>query len=116
MNTLAINVASWDMSVDGSANIAIASGTAAVAQDVASAVSVFLGEMYYDITFGIPYLATVMGQSYAPALVGQYLEQVALTVPTVVSAKAFITSFQNRKISGSIQVIDTTGQTLGISF
>lgn len=108
--------AGWDLTVDGSRNLSMLSGPAAVAQDVASAISTFLGEVYYDTTQGIPFFADVLGQAYSPSLLRALLVQAALTVPDVVQAQAKITGFQNRKITGVVNIIDTSGQALGVTF
>ena len=116
MNTIGLSSPAWDLELDANGNIAMATGPSAIAQDVASAISTFLGEVYYDTTQGIPYFAQVLGQAYSPALLQALLIQAALTVPGVVSAKAVITSFAGRKVTGTVYVIDTTGQTLGVTF
>ena len=115
MNTIQLSAA-WDLEPDANKNIALASGPGAIAQDVASAISTFLGEVYYDTTQGIPYFSKVLGQEYSPSLAQALLVQAALTVPGVVSAQAKITGFVNRKIGGTVTVIDTTGQSLGVTF
>jgi len=116
MNTVQLSSPAWDFQLDANGNIALATGANAIAQDVASAISTFLGEVYYDTTQGIPYFSNVLGQQYSSSLVQSLLIQAALTVPGVVSAKATITSFKNRKITGTVTVIDTNGQALGVTF
>jgi hypothetical protein len=114
MDTLALSPA-WDLTLDGANNLAIISGPAQIAQDVASAIAVFLGELYWDTTQGIPWL-TMLGESYNPPLLIALLEQTTLTVPNVISAQATINSFQNGNISGIVKVIDTTGAAQNVSF
>lgn len=116
MDTLALSSPAWDLTIDANNNIALASGPNQEAQDVASAISTYLGEVLYDTSIGIPYFSEVLGQNYAPSLIRALLEGAALTVPGVVKAKATITGFQNRQISGNVQIIDTTGQALGVNF
>jgi hypothetical protein len=115
MNTLQLSP-SWDLTLDSNGNLAILSGPAAIAQDVASAISVFLGELYWDTTQGIPWLSDVLGQSYNPQLMVALLEKTALTVPGVVTAKAAINSYQNGMVSGSITVTDDTGTSQSVGF
>ena len=62
MNTIALSSPAWDLEVDATGNIAMATGPNAIAQDVASAISTFLGEVYYDTTLGVPYLTDVLAQ------------------------------------------------------
>ncbi len=118
MNTIKLSDATWGLMLDSSGNIALATDGEAISQDVASAISTFLGECYYDTTIGVPWQSKAFGEEYSESLVIALLEKAALTVPGVVSASATITSFnrQNRQVTGTIEVIDTTGQQLGVSF
>jgi hypothetical protein len=106
----------WDLMVDSNKNIAIATGPLALAQDVASAIQTYLGEVYYDTTQGLPYLSAVLGQPYAPMLLQAQLQQTALTVPGVLLAKASINTFANRMASGVVYITDASGEALGIHF
>ena len=116
MNTIALSSPAWDLEVDANGNIAMASGPNAIAQDVASAISTFLGEVYYDTSQGIPYFTSVLAQPYSPSLIQALLVQAALAVPGVVKAQATITKFVGRKVSGVVNVIDINGQALGVTF
>lgn len=115
MNTLQLN-AQWDLTVDSNGNIAMESGAAAIAQDVASAISTFLGEVFYDTTLGLPYLSDVLGQAYSPSILRALLEAAALGVPGVVSARATITQFQARVVTGTVIVTDSDGRTVLVTF
>ena len=115
MNTIQLSPA-WDLTLDANGNLAMATGPGAIAQDVASAISLFAGELLYDTSQGLPYLSEVFGPGYAPALVRSLLEQAALAVPGVVQAQASITAFNQGQISGSIRVIDQDGQAIGVHF
>lgn len=107
MNTLQLN-SDWDLFVDSAGNIAMATGGYAVAQDVASQSRLFSGELWYDITQGIPYFQRILG--YLPSLQflkSQYISA-ALSVPGVQSAKCFLTGpGRNREVGGQIQITDT---------
>ena len=89
-DTILLDRTTWDMVVDSNGNIAVASAPYALEQDVASAVSLFLGELWYDTTKGVPYFESILGQLPPPSLFRSYLERAALTVPGVVSAQATI--------------------------
>ena len=106
----------WDLSVDTSKNIAVASHALSLAQDVACAIQVFQGELFYDISQGIPYKDMVLGQMYAPSVLVGLLQNTALTVPGVVYAVAAVTAFNNRQISGTIDITDVSGHTITIQF
>ena len=58
-STLALELQDWDLCVDTSGNIALATEPYAIAQDVASACKTFLGECWYDTTYGIPAVAMI---------------------------------------------------------
>ena len=99
MKTLLLDRTVWDLVLDTSGNIALASNPYAIAQDVASAVKLFLGECWYDTTKGIP-----------------YFDQAALTVPEVVQAQCTIVSIKDRVLTGQIEVIDTEGVSHNVTF
>jgi vacuolar-type H+-ATPase catalytic subunit A/Vma1 len=118
MNTLALQTSDWDLYANASGNIALLSDSSAIAQDVASAISTFLGEVYYDTTLGIPYLSEIFGQSYSSSLISSLLQTTALTVPGVVSVQISNLSFEyaSRALSADVMIIDTTGAATGITF
>lgn len=108
-NTLLLDRTKWDLVLDSNGNIALAAPPYALEQDVASAVRLFLGELWYDTTKGIPYFEEILGQLPPVSLVTAYIEKAALSVPGVVSARCVISSFQNRSVAGEIQFIDDSG-------
>lgn len=118
-NTLLLDQTEWDLVLDANGNIAMASPPYAIAQDVASAVRTFLGEVYYDTTQGI-WSTNVNGRTLGklpPAsLLLELINQVALTVPGVVTVQTFITSFSGRTVSGNIQFVDVNNETHTVNF
>lgn len=117
MQTLLLSTADWDLSVDANSNIAVADPNYSLAQDAASAIKTFLGELYYDTTVGVPWLTQILGQGSSLALLKQQLVDAALTVPGVASAQVFISSFANRVVTGQVQVVSAgTGQTSAANF
>lgn len=116
MDTLLLDQTAWDLVLDASGNIAVASAPYALAQDAATAVRTFLGECWYDTTLGLPYTTRILGQSPIPyALIKAQCVAAAMTVPGVVSAQMFITSTSGRELQGQLQITDNSGVTLGIS-
>ena len=107
--TLLLDRTQWDLVLDSNGNIALASPPYALEQDVASAVRLFLGELWYDTTKGIPYFEEILGQLPPVSLLTAYIESAALSVPGVISARCIISSFQDRSVSGEIQFIDDSG-------
>lgn len=104
-NTLALDVDSWDLGVDDNGNIAMLTGAAAIAQDVASACRLFSGELWYDTTQGIPYFQNILGQMPPLAILKAYFIAAAMTVPGVTGAKCFISniSSSSRIVTGQVQ-------------
>ena len=116
MNTLLLTLDTWDLCTDASGNIAMATEPYSLAQDVASAVKLFLGELWYDTTQGVPYFSQVLGQFPPIPLLKALIQVQALTVPGVVSATVFITDFIDRTPVGQVQVMDSAGVTSVAAF
>lgn len=115
-NTLLLDQSAWDLVIDSAGNIAMATPPYALAQDVASAVRLFLGELWYNTPKGIPYFEDVLGHLPPLSLLTGYMEQAALTVPGVMSAQVIISAFDAREIRGEVQFIDETGAASGVTF
>lgn len=123
MKTLLLATDTWDLCLDASGNIAVADVPYALAQDVASALRTFLGEVWYDDTLGIPYFQKVLGKAPPLTVFQALMEQTALTaVPTtadvyVVKATCTIQAFNptTRVITGQVQFIDSNNQTGTVS-
>lgn len=115
-STLLLDQSQWDIVLDSSGNIALAAPPYALAQDVASSVKTFLGEVYYDTTDGIDYFDDVLGHLPPSAQLIQLIQAQALKVPGVVTAQVVIQSFNQREISGQIQFTDASGQTTTVNF
>lgn len=115
LNTLLLDNASWDLTVDAAGNIAMASPPYAVAQDVASAIRTFLGDCYYDQTQGVPYFQTILGKSPPLSVFRAAMVSAALTVPSVTSAQCIIESFADRKVTGQVIFTTSDGTTGSVS-
>lgn len=115
-NTLLLDIEAWDLVLDASGNIAMASAPYAIAQDVASAVRLFLGELWYDTTQGIPYWTKVLGKLPPASLLIELINKAALSVRDVVSCQTFITSFTKRGVTGQIQFVDINNVTTTVVF
>jgi len=115
-NTLYLDPQAWDLVLDSSGNIAMASPPYALAQDAASAIRTFIGECWYDVTVGIPYWQQILGKFPPIALMKAQFVAAALTVPGVTAAQAFITGIVDRKVTGQVQVTDASGVVSFASF
>jgi hypothetical protein len=107
--TLLLDRSSWDLAIDVSGNIAVASEPYSQVQDVASACRLFLGEAWFATGRGIPYFSLILGKRPPLSLVKTKLVAAALTVPGVISAKAFLTALKQRAIGGQVQIVTQSG-------
>lgn len=110
MDTLLLDLDTWDLVVDASGNLAVASDPYSVAQDVASAIRTFIGECWYNTTRGIPYFEQVLGHLPPLNVLKTLIVNEAATVPGCTNPVVFITSFAGRKIGGQVQFTDSNGQ------
>lgn len=115
-NTLLLDQSAWDLVLDSNNNIALAGAPYSIAQDVASATRTFIGECWYDTSLGIPYWQNILGELPPLQYISQQMIQQAYTIPNVVEAKVQFQSFENRSLSGQIQVIDTDGAANNVAF
>ena len=107
----------WDLSLNSAGDIDVAEDATALAQDAASAIKTFEGEVYYDTSIGVPYFSQILGQKTpALALIKQWLVDAALRVEGVVSAQCYLTSLSDRGLSGQVQVISSTGELAAANF
>lgn len=111
MKTLLLDVSQWDLLLNAAGDIAIASDPYAKAQDVASAVRTFLGEVWYDTSMGVPYFQQILGATPPLTLFQELIVQAAKTVPGVDTAECTITAFENRTVTGQVTFTTTNGQT-----
>ena len=116
MNTLLLDTVTWDLCKDASGNIAMASNPYALAQNAATAIRTFLGEVWYNTSLGIPYFQNILGKQLSPSYVKAQMVAAALTVPDVVSAQCFITGLKNRQLTGQVQVTDAAGNLSAAAF
>lgn len=114
--TLLLDQAAWDLVLDGSGNIALASEPYAIAQNVATACRTFVGECIFDTTLGIPYWEQVLGKLPPEQYVRQQLIDAALTVPEVVEVTPVLLAPTDRGIGGQLQIVDTSGQSTTVNF
>lgn len=111
-STLLLN-ANWDLTLDANGNIAVAAEPYALAQDAASAIQTYLGEVGWDTTLGVPYQTQIFGQAPPMSLLKQLLINAALSAsPDIDSAQVFFSSFNpnTRQLAGQVQLTSVTGQ------
>jgi hypothetical protein len=112
MQTMLLDVSTWDLVVDIDGNVAVASDPYSQAQDAASAIRTFQGEVYYDTSLGVPYWPKVLGLAPSLAELKNLFNVAALAVPDVVTAQSFINAIGNdRTVRGQVQTTNSSGQT-----
>lgn len=116
MTTLLVDTTNNDLVLDAYGNMAVATSPYSDAQDAASAIKTFLGEVWFDTTIGVPYLTQIFGVRSPLAILKQRLIEAALTVPNVVSAQVFISGISERLVAGQVQIVNSSGQIATASF
>lgn len=117
MDTLLLDRSTWDLVLDADGNIAKASNPYSLAQDAASVIRTWLGEVYFDTTVGIPWAQQVMGRSPSLSLLREQLKAAALTVPDVATATVYLVTLTDRRVGGQVQVTSSsTGTTSAADF
>lgn len=114
-STLLLDQEAWDLMVDADGNIAVASEPYALAQDAASYIKLFQGELWYDTTRGIPYFSQILGKLPPIGVMKTAFVDAAELVPGVIAAQCFISSTANRIVQGQVQILDETGAVVAAS-
>lgn len=116
-NTILLDTDAWDLVLDINGNIAAASEPYSLAQDAASAIKTFLGEVFFDTSLGVPYLTDILAKRPSLQLMKSEFVAAAMTVPGVASAKCFLSDVSARQVVGQVQVISqASGQRSAASF
>jgi hypothetical protein len=108
MKTLLLD-SNWDLTIKGG-KIAVADGPYAIAQDVASAVRLFRGELWYDTRPGVPYFQNILGDFPPRGFLVAKFNEAALTVPGVMKIRVELNPITSaRVLSGQIRITDNRG-------
>lgn len=101
----------WDLTLDEFGNIATKDGNNQIAQDVASSVRVFQGEMLFDIERGIRYNEPDKERE----TLSFDLTREAKRIEGVVDALAVMNSLEQRELNATIYVQTDDGEVLNVS-
>lgn len=116
MKTLLLDPTSWDLTVDAYNNIAVAGDPYSLAQDSASQIKLFLGELYYDTVLGIPYWTEILGKFPSPRLMKTAFNAAAKLTPEVVDARCFLViGSLDRVVRGQVQILDANNNVLSFA-
>ena len=111
MNTIFLHPDTWDITLDTSGNIAVATEPYQQAQDISSSCRVFKvqkadgtisGDDYYKQQDGIPILEIMGRSSYPLALYQRNLHDRAMLVNGIVSIDVKLQQLKDRVLSGAI--------------
>lgn len=116
MKTLLLDPQRWDLMVTAGHDVAVAAEPYALAQDAASAIKLFEGEDYYDISRGIPYFGEILGHWPTVRVMKAHFVRAAMTVPGVTAARCFIESIRDRRPKGQVQITNVNGSTSTVGF
>jgi hypothetical protein len=115
MKTLLLDTARWDLVTDAAGNIAVAAPPYAMAQDAASAVRLFRGELWYDTARGIPYFQQILGKQPPLGTMKNAFTVAATSVPNVESVQTFVSSITNRGVVGQMILTTTAGTKIAVT-
>jgi len=115
MPSLLLDLDNWDLCLAANGSIALARPPYSTAQSVSSAIRTVLGEVYYDVTLGIPYFGNILGKNPQLTYIIAQMEAAALSVPGVVAATCTISSVNGRAVTGQVEFTDSGGNTQTIS-
>lgn len=117
MQTLLLDPVTWDLVLDAHGNIAVASNPYSLAQDAASQIKLFYGELWYQDNIGIPYWQQILGHLPPVSVIKNQFVAAAKLVPEVVGAQCFISEITTqRKVTGQVQILDDSGNIVAASF
>lgn len=112
MNTLPLNPDTWDITLDSNGNLSLGESDYSIAQDVASAIRTVRGECWYDVTLGLPYFNSLLGQHPPASLITAMLEQAAFTITGVKAATVIRLGINaQRQLTGSVILVSENSTT-----
>lgn len=117
---------SWDLNITNG-SLTVVTDNTALAQNVATALGTFQGELWYDNTYGMPYIdGTMPGQASNPQNQGIFgrgqiafsflkakISALARSVSGIASAIVYLSGSNNRTITGQVQLTASNGQAVG---
>jgi hypothetical protein len=109
MKSLLLDNTLWDLCLDASGNIAVCTEPYSRAQDVACAIKLFKGELWFNTEPGVPYFQEILGKVPPVEMFKELMVRAAKTVPGVVSAECVVESFEGRTVTGSVTFTSDDG-------
>lgn len=116
MATLYLDPESWDLTLDASRSIALATYPYEQAQTVANACRLWRGEAPFNTDRGIPYETEILGKQPPQRILSGWYETEAVSVgssPSVTSAIAVL-QYADRALTGQIQCTLDDGTVINV--
>lgn len=115
MASLLLDSDTWDLVVNAAGNIGVTtSDVQAAAQDVACACRLFLNELWYDTTQGIPYFQNILGKLPALGFISAKLQAAAYTMFNVTNVTVQISLNPQRQLVGNVNGVTNTGVSFSV--
>ena len=108
-STMLLDQQAWDLCTNAAGDWAVATEPYSQAQDAASALRTFKGEVYYQTTLGIPYFSEILAHRPPAGLLKTLFVNAALSVPDTVSAVCYLSLGANRELVGQVQIRTASG-------
>lgn len=106
----------WDIDLDpDTGGLALTTGRARIAQDVACYERVFAGEPYYAADEGVPYLNGELGALPPMELVAARANARARLVPGVDDAATALAALEQRTLKGTVYATTVDGETINVA-
>jgi len=112
--SLPLSNADWDLTLDSSGDLSMATPDESLAQDVACAIRTFLGECWYDVSLGMPYFQSIFGKRPPSSFVKARIVAAAKTAQDISGVDVTAIALSNRAITGTV-VVTRIGSTAPIT-
>lgn len=105
----------WDITLNPSGRPAVKQGADAVAQNVANATRLFIGDACFNKADGLPHFKTELGRKPRESAIRTRLNAAARAVPEVADANTVIIRLEDRVLEGEITITTTEGDTIHVA-
>lgn len=109
---------SWDITLNGSGDLATTSGRYCDAQNVANAVRLFTHDAYLRQQKGVPHFSLDLGVKPSASEVRAVYRKAAMNVENIADASVELAGFDtdSRAMTGTITAITEDGETVAVQF
>lgn len=116
-SSLQLDADSWDIGLDDTGALAVASEEHTILQDACAAAQTWLGEVHYDQSLGVSYEDAVLSGQTPSAFYAADVENAVQAVPGVAAATCHLLAPQkDRQHTGILVITTTTGHTAYVAY